>query len=200
VSGVSVDNPSGSDTYMTVSGSGSLKARFGLPQVTVKSKSTLGAEFPGAKITVDKKYYTTPFSLTLQGKHSFTAPSSVTVSGISYKFARWEDESGNTVSSRTSLSYTVQSSKTLYAVYSPPQYSVTVYGYDATTRKALSGATVYLDGNRVGTTNSRGYFVVQGVYPGAHTFTIRMSGYIDYATTITVSRSTTLKAYVTRAS
>jgi hypothetical protein len=104
------------------------------------------------------------------------------------------------VSSRTSLSYTVQSSKTLYAVYSPPQYSVTVYGYDATTRKALSGATVYLDGNRVGTTSSRGYFVVEGVIPGAHTFTIRMSGYLDYTTTITVSRSTTLKAYVIRAS
>jgi hypothetical protein len=200
VSGVSVDNPSGSDTYMTVSGTGSLKARFGLSQVTVKSKSTLGAEFSGAKITVDRKYYMTPFSLTLQGKHSFTAPSSVTVSGVSYKFARWEDESGNTLSTRTSLSYTVQSSKTLYAVYSPPQYSVTVYGYDATTRKALSGATVYLDGNLVGTTSSRGYFVVEGVYPGAHTFTIRMSGYLDYTTTITVSRSTTLKAYVTRAS
>jgi len=200
VSGVSVDNPSGSDTYMTVSGSGSLKARFGLPQVTVKSKSTLGTEFSGAKITVDKKYYMTPFSLMLQGKHSFTAPSSVTVSGVSYKFARWEDESGNTLSTRTSLSYTVQSSKTLYAVYSPPQYSVTVYGYDATTRKALSGASVYLDGNLVGTTGSRGYFVVEGVYPGAHTFTIRMNGYLDYTTTITVSRSTTLKAYVTRAS
>jgi hypothetical protein len=200
VSGVSVDNPSVSDTYMNISGSGSLKARFGLPQFTVKSKSTLGAEFSGAKITVDKKYYVTPFSLALQGKHSFTAPSSVTVSGVSYKFARWEDELGNTLSAGTLLSYTVESSNTLFAVYNPPQYSVTVYGYDATTRKALSGASVYLDGNLVGTTSSRGYLVVKGVYAGLHTFTIRMSGYLDYTTTITVSRSTTLKAYVTHTS
>jgi hypothetical protein len=199
-SGVSVDNPSSADTYMTVSGSGSLKARFGLPQVTVKSKSTLGAEFPGVRITVDKKYYSTPFSLTLQGKHTFTAPSGATVSGVSYKFVRWEDESGKTLSTTTSLSYTVQSSNTLYAVYTPPQYTVTVYANDQKSRKVIAGASVYLDGSLVGTTDSHGSLVLKGIYPGAHSLKIHKDGYVDYTTTINLSSSTTLRAYLNRAS
>ena len=198
--GVSVDNPSSSDTYMTVSGSGSLKARFGLPQVAVKSKSTLGAEFSGARITVDKKYYSTPFSLTLQGKHTFTAPSKVTVNGVSYTFTRWEDESGKALSTTTSFSYTIQSSKTLYTIYSSPQYSITVYANDAESRKAISGASVYLDGNLVGTTDSRGSLVLKNIYPGVHALTIHKDGYVDYTTTINLSGSTTSRAYLGRVS
>ena len=198
--GVSVDNPSSSDTYMTVSGSGSLKARFGLPQVAVKSKSTLGAEFPGARITVDKKYYSTPFSLTLQGKHTFTAPSKVTVNGVSYTFTRWEDESGKALSTTTSFSYAIQSSKTLYTVYSPPQYSITIYASEAQSRKAIAGASVYLDGNLIGTTDSRGSLVLRGVYSGTYALTIHKDGYVDYVTTISLSGSTTLRAYLPRVS
>ena len=199
-SGVSVDNPSASDTYMTVSGSGSLTASFGLPQVTVKSKSTLGSEFSGAKIAVDSKSYSTPFSLTLSGSHKFTAPSKVTVGGVSYTFVRWEDESGKALSTTASLSYSIQSSKTFHAVYAPPQYSVSVYAYDAKTRKVSAGASVYFDGNLVGTTNSAGSLVLKGIYAGAHTVKITKSGYVDYTTTINLSASASLRAYMNRAS
>jgi hypothetical protein len=199
VSGVSVDNPSVSDTYMTVAGSGSLKASFASPQVTVKSKSVLGT-LSGAKITVDSKSYSTPFSLTLSGSHKFTAPSKVTVAGVSYTFVRWEDESGTALSASAGFSYSIQSSKTFYAVYNPPQYSLTAYAYDARTRKALVGASVYLDGNLFGTTNSAGYLVLKGVYAGAHAVTIHKDGYVDYTTTIKLSGSTTLRAYLTRVS
>jgi hypothetical protein len=199
-SGTSVDNPSASDTYMTVTGSGSLKASFALPQVTVKSKSVLGTEFSGAKITVDSTSYSTPFSLTLSGSHKFTAPSKVTVAGVSYTFARWEDESGTALSTSAGFSYSIQSSKTFYAIYNPPQYSLTAYAYDAKSRRALVGASVYLDGNLFGTTNSAGYLVLKGVYAGAHTVKIHKDGYVDYTTTINLSGSTTLRAYLTRVS
>jgi len=198
--GVSVDSQS-QDTYMTVSSNGWVRAHFAQPQVTVKSKSILGAEFSGARVKVDQSYYTTPFSLTLQGMHSFAAPSSVTIKKVTYTFARWEDESGNALSTTTSLSYSIQSSKTLYAVYSPPQYSVTIYAYDATSRKAvIAGASVYLDGNLVGTTDSRGSVVLKGIYPGAHALEIHKDGYVDYVTTITLSKSATFQAYLNRAS
>jgi hypothetical protein len=198
--GVSVDSQS-QDTYMTVSSNGWVRAHFAQPQVTVKSKSILGAEFSGARVKVDQSYYTTPFSLTLQGMHSFAAPSSVTIKRVTYTFVRWEDESGNALSTTTSLSYSIQSSKTLYAVYSPPQYSVTIYAYDATSRKAvIAAASVYLDGKLVGTTDSRGSVVLKGIYPGAHALKIHKDGYVDYVTTISLSGSSTFRAYLNRAS
>jgi hypothetical protein len=117
-----------------------------------------------------------------------------------YTFVRWEDESGNALSTTASLSYSIQSSKTLYAVYSPPQYSVTIYAYDATSRKAIAGASVYLDGKLVGTTDSRGSVVLKGIYPGAHALKIHKDGYVDYVTTISLSGSSTFRAYLNRAS
>jgi hypothetical protein len=166
-------------------------------RVTVKSKTPVKVadpEFSGVKVTVDRSSYATAFSLMLSGTHTFKAPSTVKINGITYRFARWEDGRGTVVSTQTSLTHSIQTSKTLYAIYTPPYYTLTLYVYDKTTRKPIAGATVQLQGTFVGVTDSRGKLVLRGVYAG--TYELNIVTYARYTTTISVTKTTTYKAYL----
>jgi hypothetical protein len=161
---------------------------------TVISKTSLGVEFRGVKVKVDRQYYVTPFSLALQdmrGKaHTFTAPSTVTVDRLTYRFLRWEDQRGRVLSTDTSMrSFTL--GRTFYVVYEPPSYTLTVCVKDARTSKPVAGASVYLDSSFAGTTDSRGIVIIQKVYADWHYFGVtKYAGYLPYWATVSVSAST----------
>jgi len=203
--GVSVDSASSADTYMTASNSGWLKAHLTNAQppappapppsgqVTVGSKTTFGDDFSGAKVKVDRKKYSTPFSLTLQGAHTFTAPSRVR----KFTFVRWEGATCVEVSSAPSFTCEIQSDKAFYAIYDPPRVSITVRVKDATARKAVAGASVHVEGTGgvltdtvTGTTDASGKFVISGVYAGTYQLTVSADSYNAIETTISVSRNT----------
>jgi hypothetical protein len=212
-SGVSVEDQLSRDTYMTVTDNGWVKAYFSGPTgVTVKSKTIFGDEFSGVGVKIRwresgrmrTRTLSTPSSLDLQpGLYKFTAPSRVRVDGVSYRFARWEDETGATLSGSTSLSYNLQSGKTFYAVYGPKQYKLTVYVKDVTTRKPVVGATVeitgdYPDQHFILTTNSRGKAVFNRIFGGQWlTVTIAKDGYQPLTVSIFFTRNTTHRAYLT---
>jgi hypothetical protein len=84
----------------------------------VKSRTGLGVEFSGVMIEVDGQYYTTPFFLTLQGNHTFSARSIPRVNTEFLRFAGWQDEAGNVLSTRITFTHDLQSTQTLFAVYS----------------------------------------------------------------------------------
>lgn len=202
--GVSVDSAFSADTYMTVSNSGSLKAYLtgvqppprASGQVTVGAKTTFGDDFPGVKVKVDKKTYSTPFSLTLKGAHTFTAPSKVR----KFTFLRWEDASGALVSSARSFTSSIQSDTAFYAIYDPPRVSITFTVTDATTRKAIAGASVNIDGvasASTSTTGPYGKIVIREVYAGTYHFTIRADGYNTLEKTISISKNTKQKVTLT---
>jgi hypothetical protein len=69
----------------------------------------------------------------------------------------------------------------------PTGYTVTVTVKDSSGR-AVSGATVYLDGTKKGTTDYMGKLVITGVTQGSHTIAVRKTGY----------QYTTEQLYVTR--
>jgi hypothetical protein len=172
-----------------------------IPAVTVNSKTIFNAQLSGPRVKVDRRCHVTPFSLELQqGKHKFTAPSSTYVAGVRYNFARWEDETG-TVSTSKSLTYNVQPGMTLYAVYGPKQYKLTLNVKDASTRKLVVGATVEVTGTYpnqhfILTTDSRGKVTFNGIYAGQTlTITITKDEYQPFTTTIFLKRNTTYKAY-----
>jgi len=158
---------------------------------TVISRTVLGAEFSGLKVRVDEyRYYYTPFSLPLQGMHTFTAPGTATVNGLTYSFLRWEDQRGGVLSTQTSI-VTFPAGKTYYAVYEPPSYTLTLYVKNARTGKAVAGASVYLDSTLAGTTNSRGVVVIKKVPAGWHYLGVtKYSGYLPYWATVYISAST----------
>jgi hypothetical protein len=163
---------------------------------TVISKTILGAQFPGLEVYVDRRYYATPFSLPLQGMHTFIAPSTVTIDGLTYSFLRWEDEWGRVLSAgRSMTSYTL--GRTFYVVYQPPSYTLRVYVKDARTGRPVAGASVYLDSDIAGTTDSRGVVVIQKVLAGWHHLGVtKYAGYLPYWATVFISAST-LTAYLT---
>jgi hypothetical protein len=70
---------------------------------------------------------TTPFSREVNPGSTVTvsAPSSVTISGRTLNFQRWEQD-GRTVSSSTNYSFTATGSTNLRAVYAPPPPTLTV--------------------------------------------------------------------------
>ena len=200
--GVSIDSTFSADTYMTVSNSGSLKAYLtgaqpppappASGQVTVGAKTTFGDAFPGVKVKVDRKKYSAPFSLTLQGAHTFTAPGKVR----KFTFVKWEDASGGVVSSATSFTSSIQSDTAFYAIYDPPRVSITLMVKDATTRKAVAGAWASIEG--VGgvftsATNAYGKIVISGVYAGTYHLTISADGYNTLGKTLSISKSTKQK-------
>jgi hypothetical protein len=158
-------------------------------QPAVKSKTIFGDEFSGVRVKVQwresrhmrTRTLSTPSSLDLQpGLYKFTAPSTARVNGVQYRFDHWEDETG-AISGSRSLSYNVQSGKTLYAVYGPRKYTLTVEVKDLTTRAWVPGATVevtQLGHTYVGTTSSRGRVRFTGIYAGQPvTLTITKDGY-----------------------
>jgi hypothetical protein len=68
--------------------------------------------------------------------------------------------------------------QTIYrAQPTPTGYTVTVTVKDRTTSEALSGASVYVDGVLIGTTNDQGQLVITGVTKGLHTVTVTKTGY-----------------------
>lgn len=134
---------------------------------TVISKTVLGVKFSGVRVKVDARYYVTPFSLPLQGMHTFTAPSTAAISGITCHFLRWEDQWGGVLSTETSMgSFTL--GRTFYVVYEPQAYALTIYVKGARTSNVVAGASVYLDSRFVGVTDSRGAVLIQNVYAGSH--------------------------------
>jgi hypothetical protein len=168
-----------------------------LGEVAVKARTQIfETELSGVRVRVDRKYYTTPFTMLLQGPHKFTARSTVSAGGIRYRFAGWED-SGVMVSTSTSVTLNVQSTKTLYAVYTPPRYTVSVYVKDANTRKSIQGAEVLFDNSPVGLTDSSGRLPISGIYPGEHHLTIKASGYNEFDVAISVKRNTRFKGNLT---
>jgi hypothetical protein len=110
----------------------------------VNSKTIFGDELVPITLKADSKCPATPFCLTTEGTHKLKAPSSVWVDRVSYRFVRWEDDSGNLISTKTSLTYPVQSGETVYAVYEPAKYTLKVYVKDNSTGKPIVGATVEL--------------------------------------------------------
>jgi hypothetical protein len=183
--------------------SGWLKAHFQQQaSMMVRSNSILGNELSGIRMKVGRSYRYTPFSLEgLHGVHRFTAPASTSVNGVKYYFVRWEDELGAVLSRNKSLTYDVKSGRTLYAVYGPKQYKLTVYVKDTSTRNPVAGATVqviYLGQTLVSTTNSRGKVVFAGIYAGQpFTLKITVNGEVRYQVTLTITRNTTHRAYIT---
>ena len=178
-------------TTSTTTSTTSLQTRL----TTVISKTSLGVQFSGAKVKVDRGYYLTPFSLPLEGRHTFTAPSTVTIEGMTYHFLRWEDQWRNVISRDVSMtSFTL--GRTFYAVYEPPSYALTVYVKDTYTGRAVAGASVYLDSVFAGITDSRGAVVIQRVYAGWHYLGVRKyPTYIPYWRTVNI-RANTFTVYL----
>lgn len=71
-------------------------------------------------------------------------------------------------------------------------YSVTIYVKDASTGKALSSATVYLDNTYAGTTDSYGKSYLQAATPGQHTIKIAKPGYFTGTVVISLSLDATV--------
>jgi subtilisin family serine protease len=178
----------------------------------VKSKTIFGDEFAGVRVKVEwresghrrRTTLPTPFSLELMGQYKFTAPSTVRVGGVQYRFAHWEDEAGAILSGSRTLSYDVQPGKTLYAVYGPRQYRLTVDVRDSTGAR-VPYATVEVEyvnptiGQRyTAVTNSRGRAVIRGIYAG-QPFDLRIvvDGVERFHATLTITRNTTYRAYIT---
>jgi len=175
------------------------------PTVTVISKTPLAVidpEFSGVRVGVDRSYYVTKFTVTLNGKHTFRAPTAVRINGVTYRFVYWQDENNAVVSRSATFTYNVQTSKTFYVVYRPPQFTLTVYVYDSTTRKPIAGATVRIDGGYgevvVGMTDARGKVAVKNVYAGTYKLSISKDTYRNFTTPIDLTRSTLYKAYLNR--
>jgi hypothetical protein len=161
--------------------------------------------FVGLPVSVDGSTCLTVCTLTLQdayapgSMHKFTAPKTFRANGVTFRFHHWQDESGARISSRNSLKYPLLAGKTLLAVYTVPLVTLRVYLYDAVTHKPISGATVLLDGEQIGTTNGRGRLVAR-VMPnpfGKSTLTIQMSGYTDYTLTFDLVKGRTFRVYMT---
>jgi len=148
-------------------------------------------------VVVDSNYAspkTTPFFLPA-GSHTFAAPWTILVGGVSYNFLAWQDGTSAVVSRAPTFTYNLQSALT--AVYGLPTYTLTVFAYDSTTRAPLAGATVRLDGVVVGLTDSYGRLVISGVEAGNHTVKITKAGYVAYTTTVNIRSNIVLRAFVT---
>ena len=137
---------------------------------------------------LDSTLYSTPSSLAISpGTHSLSAPDKANVGGLSYNFAKWEDEAGVSISTSRAFTYTFQSSKVLYAVYAAPTFTVTVTVKLAKTNKFVSGASIFLDGQLLGKTDSKGILVIKGLSMGAHTLAVTMSGFANFQTSLQVN-------------
>ena len=99
-------------------------------QTTIQSETTLGASLPGIMLTVDGNRYATPFSLTLQGSHTLAARTIPYSNGVFYRFVRWEDETGATISNTISFTYDFQKAKVISAVFAPPPSGKLVWSWD----------------------------------------------------------------------
>jgi Zn-dependent metalloprotease len=175
-------------------------------QLQVRSKTIFGLEFSGVRVKVEgqqsgRRWRTTlatPFSLELQGPYKFTAPNTVRVGAVKYYFAGWE-ESGRIISTSKSMTYLVQPGKTLYAVYGPKQYKLTVEVKMSGAR--VPGATVevtQLGKTYTAVTNSRGKAIITGIYAGQpFSLKITVNGEVRYQVTLTITKNTTHRANIT---
>jgi hypothetical protein len=164
------------------------------------AKSTDGTELH-VKVIVDwnlRNPQTTPFSMPSVGRHTFTAPLITSAGGVTYTFLRWEDEAGVVVSRSPIFTYNLQPTKTFTAIYAKPSYTLLVYASDSRTHRPIVGASVTLDGVPVGSTDSHGGLVIQGVSAGNRQLVISKTGYEDYTTTINIKSNGTLIAILNR--
>jgi hypothetical protein len=155
--------------------------------LTLKSKTNQDAEFQGVQLKVDGALYSTPSSFAISpGTHRLSAPDKVDVDGLSYNFVRWEDEAGGTISTSQAFTYKFQSSMVLYAVYAAPTFTLTVSVKLAKANKPVSGASIFLDGQLIGKTDSKGKLAIKGLPLGAHILAVTMSGFADFQTSLQV--------------
>jgi hypothetical protein len=176
----------------------------------LRSKTIFGDDLSGLRVKVEwresghrrRMTLVTPFSLdpSAQGLYKFTAPSTVRVGGVQYRFAHWEDETRAILSGGRTLSYNVQPGKTLYVVFGPRQYRLTVDVKNATGAR-VAGATVevtMLGHTYTAVTNSRGKAIIRGIYAGQpFDLKITINGVVRYERTLTITRNTTHRAYIT---
>jgi len=157
-------------------------------QLTVHVKDSSGGVLPGASVRLDgilKGYADSGGQLTMsgvsKGLHKISASkagyldNAVTVNVL-------EDKS-------ITLTLNRATTKT---------YSLTAYVRDAKTKKAIAGASVYLDGAYGGITDSAGKIVIKSVAGGTHLVKAIKTGYRDGSKTISVFSNTSVLIYLTR--
>jgi hypothetical protein len=141
--------------------------------------------------------YVTPNSFGVSlGTHTLTAPGKVGVSGVTYNFARWEDETGASISTTSVITYDFHTARVLYVVYAPPSYTLTVYVKIAKTTEPVSAASVFLDGTLIGKTDSRGSLVIKSVSLGAHQLTIAKDGHAKTVANLLVKTNGSYTIYL----
>ena len=102
-----------------------------------------------------------------------------------------------TVTQTTTVTGTTTSTSATTTTSTEPSYTLTVRVNSGWFRP-VAGATVTLDGVYVGTTDSYGRLVIQGVSAGSHQLVISKTGYKDYTATISVTSNKTVTATLTR--
>jgi hypothetical protein len=149
--------------------------------VTV-TDSTTGKTITGARVSLDGVYKgTTNFYGKLIIPGVIRGSHTVTVSKTGYRAAA----QGVYVSSSTSITVRLQS-------LTSAGYTVTVLVRNAATSVAISGASVYLDGIRKGTTDYSGRLVLTGVTRGSHTISVTKTGYKTTTQQTYISGSTSV--------
>jgi hypothetical protein len=160
-SGVTMDNSTSQDTYMTVSGNGWLKVHFAIAgyTITVLAKKADGSVLSGVQVTFGSQNKTTDTSGSVQfsvsaGTYSLSLQSSVSGgSGVQYVFAQWSD--GNTANTKN----IAVNGSTTYDVRYKTQYQLTMQANPsgAGTTSPSVGAYWYDSGSSIvisGTANS----------------------------------------------
>ena len=84
-----------------------------------------------------------------------------------------------------------QTGKTYCLNEHPPTYKLTVYCKNSN-GKAISGASVYLNGCCKGRTDANGQLSITNVLAGTYTVTAKKCGYKDTSITATISSDTTI--------
>ena len=86
---------------------------------------------------------------------------------------------------------TVTGDIALTLTMTPQTYTLTVCCKDLK-GKAVSGASVYINGNYQGVTDSSGKLIVTNITLGTYTVTVKKSGYKDSSVTVTVASDKTI--------
>ena len=145
--GVFVDNAVSTDTYMTVSNNGWLKAHFAVAQytITVLTRKTDGSALSGIQVSLDDENETTGPSGSVQfsvpaGTYSLSVQSSLSGgTGVRYNFTQWTGDG-----TANPKSITVSSSATYDARYKI-QYQLTVTSAHDSPTQTPAGSSGWYD-------------------------------------------------------
>jgi hypothetical protein len=96
------------------------------------------------------------------------------------------------------IAYDKQTNKNYWLIMHPPvlKYTLTVCCKDSK-GQAVSGASIYINGNSQGTTDSSGKLIVTNITVGTYTVTVKKSGFKDSSVTITVNSDKTVTITMT---